>query len=85
MQQGQESPEVVDLQTRVSTQLGSVVDAIDHHGGIYARSYAAWLKGVGPQPTKHVDLPTPVAKIIRDLVLDEAHVRSPVVRCGIAA
>lgn len=74
-----------DLVARVMDGMGSLVDAIDHDGAAYARGYALWLRGTGPPPHKPSTLPSPIARVIRDLVLEEAHVKAPLVRSGMLA
>jgi hypothetical protein len=72
------SPDLQAVVTGVQLELGNWIELIDGPGAVYARRYAAWLLDGAPgsgTPQRPPELPAHMAAGIRELVLDEAHMR----------
>jgi hypothetical protein len=65
--------ELAAVLERVNAALGDAIDALDQHGARYARTYALAVihspRRSALRPPK--GMPTPVARLVRELVMDE--------------
>jgi hypothetical protein len=59
----------------VTGDLGDALEVLDREGGTYARRYADWLINNGPRPNRPAGMPVKAAELIRDLVIEAAHMR----------